>query len=299
MWSPDGKRLAYFVTDVTLNGDIPCIAEVESGSAVCLKDVAGKYYTHMAWSPDSQQVALASLGQTMQKLRTIEVMPAASMTSTLLIKGDPFVVNDVTWNPANDQIVFAAVRASSNGGSIYAITPDGKTIQPIWGGDLVALGKTLVDFTYTIDSTTKLLFQRPKSWFFNSTNSILIFAPSQAALQNLRLPFEAQFGIAGGIKHINTVYKSLLTTDLSPRTILQEAIKNAPGRPSAETITEKILGAHPVAEIVFTTPNNEEQVLIAVNLDGYPVVVQFIYERGQGDRFLAMAEASVSTLRKE
>jgi Tol biopolymer transport system component len=149
-WSPDGKTIGFVrkgeiakYWTVPADGGDPRQVGVGSG-----KDVA------MAWSPDSQQIAIASGGD---EEVDIWVVPENGGSPRALIES-PGVDTDPSWSPDGSQIVFASSRPvegqTDNSFNLWVVpteggdarllaaghsphwSPDGATITYVWQNDI-------------------------------------------------------------------------------------------------------------------------------------------------------------------
>ena len=180
---------------MNFNGETVCVADVEASTHKCvaLTPQDQKYYFNFAWSPDSTQIALVNRQNTLSNWQNIEVVHIDTMIPTVLTHY-AFGIRSVAWSPVDNKILFSVIRSQPNGSSILAMNADGTNLHPVWGEDVVALSSDLTDFSYGLDDTHTLLFNSPSSWWHNSDQNTLYFAPSQAAFNSTQmLPFEGVY----------------------------------------------------------------------------------------------------------
>src|SRR5215203_2199122 len=127
VWSPDGTKIAFSITDAHYDTDIYLINA--DGSGYTNLTNSSQSEDSFAWSPDSKKIAF---------LRTIEFQRCSELyvmnvddptgetrlTEVSLIPNSVSTGHDLAWSPDGEQIAFKSASSSVNN-DIYVINADG------------------------------------------------------------------------------------------------------------------------------------------------------------------------------
>jgi TolB protein len=116
VWSPDGKKIAFYDYGAINNGAINVINADGSGRMELCS--LSNYPPQLAWSPDGQRIAFIGSASELSVINA-DGSGRRSLTNTELHEGFP------TWSPDGEKIAFTSYRYGDEQTALYVINADG------------------------------------------------------------------------------------------------------------------------------------------------------------------------------
>ncbi|MBK8137830.1 MAG: PD40 domain-containing protein [Chloroflexi bacterium] len=148
-WSPDGSKVMVYGMRVDPQSNLSVwslyLANADGTDAVPFPAITDEMrgYSFAAWSPDGQQVVLASLGSINDAFPLI-VANADGSDARRLAGHPPNYPHSPSWSPDGNQILFIAVEQgveSMPEGELYVVDADGSNLRALnIPGDVAGTG---------------------------------------------------------------------------------------------------------------------------------------------------------------
>lgn len=130
IWSPDSRRVAFYYSEI-LKQNIYLYDLAEAAPRKLTRRPAE--YSHMAWSPDGQQIASQLKAEDGSKIYilAIEQERWANLTSKTFT-GE---IQELTWSPNSQQLAFTVQSLNSMDSNLYVMNRDATGLKALIAGE--------------------------------------------------------------------------------------------------------------------------------------------------------------------